>query len=79
MVDGRCLNRGVERFFGAPLVVPRFGPILFAAAKANPVFGRAVLSLGALALLAVFVEIDNRILGHRDRLQRVGNRRTVAA
>ena len=35
----------------------------FAAAEADPVFGRAALGLAALAFLTVFVEIDDHCLG----------------
>jgi hypothetical protein len=51
----------------------------FAAPEADAVFGGTALGFGALALFAVFVEVDRRIFGHRERLQGVGDSAVVAA
>jgi hypothetical protein len=52
-----------EGFFGLLLFALVFGASGFAAPEANPVFGRATLVFGALALLLVLVEIDDHRLG----------------
>jgi hypothetical protein len=48
-----------EGFFGLLMFAQVFGASGFAAAEANPVFCRATLALGALALLLVLIEIDD--------------------
>jgi hypothetical protein len=44
-----------EGFFGLLVFVPVFGASGFAAAKADPVFGRTTLVFGALALLRLTI------------------------
>jgi hypothetical protein len=51
----------------------------FAASEADAIFGGAALGFGALALFAVFVEVDWPIFGHCERLQGVGDGGLVAA
>src|SRR5271166_854439 len=52
----------VDRFFGELAFAPVSLASLFAAAEASPILGRLALGFGALALFAVFIEVDDHRL-----------------
>jgi hypothetical protein len=58
-----------EGFFGLLVFVPVFGASGFAAAKADPVFGRTTLVFGALALFLYLLRLT--IIAFADPLLRV--------